>query len=92
MSFSIVGDIIVFMNSATKILQKMRNNQRDWRIDDFEVVARAYRVTLRKSGGSHVIFQHPDSVIALSVPARKTIKPVYVLKFLELISEIERGA
>lgn len=70
----------------------MRNNPRDWHIDDFEIVARAYGITVRKSGGSHVIFQHPDSIIALSVPARKPIKPVYVHKFLELINEIESGA
>jgi predicted RNA binding protein YcfA (HicA-like mRNA interferase family) len=39
--------------------------------------------------GSHAIFQHPASAIALSVPARKPIKPVYVRKFLQLIDEIE---
>ncbi len=80
------------MSSATKILQKMRNNPRDWRIDDFEVVAQDYRITVRKSGGSHVIFQHSASAIALSVPARKPIKPVYVHKFLELIDDIESAA
>jgi hypothetical protein len=30
-----------------------------------------------KSGGSHVVFEHPDLAEALSVPARRPIKPIW---------------
>ncbi len=72
-------------------LERMRENPRDWRIAQLEVVAAAYEVNCRKPGGSHVVFEHPAIVEALSVPARRPIKPIYVARFVRLIDAVRGG-
>jgi predicted RNA binding protein YcfA (HicA-like mRNA interferase family) len=76
------------MTRADKTLEDMRANPRDWRIDTLESVAAAFGVNVRKPGGSHVVFEHPDVAEALSVPARRPIKPVYVRRFVRLIEAV----
>jgi predicted RNA binding protein YcfA (HicA-like mRNA interferase family) len=66
----------------------MRANPRDWRIGSLEAVAGAHGVNVRKPGGSHVVFEHPAVVEAVSVPARRPIKPVYVRRFVALIEAV----
>ena len=73
------------MTNAKKFLEKMRNNPRDWRIEQLETVAKYYGTNIRKSGGSHVVFDHPNWIELLCVPAHRPIKPVYIKKFLALI-------
>lgn len=63
----------------------MRNNPRDWRIEQIEAMARHAGLKVRKSGGSHVVFQRDGCPIEVTVPARKPIKAVYVMQFLEVI-------
>ena len=60
---------------------------RDWRIEKLEAVAAAYGVNVRKSGGSHVV-EHPGVAEAVSVPARRPIKPVYVRRFVAFIEAV----
>ena len=69
------------MGTVDRILDRMRNNPRDWRIDDLKTVARAYEIDWRQRGTSHVVFVRPDGA-TLPVPARRPIKPIYVKKFL----------
>ena len=69
-----------------------RNPKADWRIEQLDTVARAYEVHVRSGHGSHVIFEHPKIVRALSVPARRPIKPVYVRRFVAMIEDIEGAA
>ena len=76
------------MPSRGKLLARMRANPRDWRIEDLETLARHYGISVRKPGGSHVIFFHPASSEMLSVPARRPIKPVYVRRFVALIEHL----
>lgn len=76
------------MTRTDKTLDRMRANPRDWRIDDLESVARAFGVNIRKPGGSHVIFEHPRVVEALSVPAHRPIKPIYVKMFVRLVDAV----
>jgi hypothetical protein len=64
----------------------MKANALDWRIETLRSVADAYGVTWRQPGGSHVIFRHPRGAM-LSVPARRSIKPVYIRKFVRLVEE-----
>ncbi len=78
-------NIIYPMSKADKTLDKMRTGPRDWRIEDLEVVARRHGLTVRKLGGSHVIFQKQGVALEVSVPAHKPIKPVYVRRLIELI-------
>ncbi len=79
------------MARGDKTLAAMRNNPRDWRLANLEAVAAAAGMNVRKSGGSHVVFEHPDHGEALSVPARRPIKPVYVQRCVRFIEQV-RGA
>jgi len=75
---------------SLKLLNEMRLNPKaDWRIEQLDLVARAHEVNVRQGRGSHVVFEHPKIVLALSVPARRPIKPVYVRRFVGLIDAIE---
>jgi hypothetical protein len=76
------------MARADKTLAAMRANPRDWRIGQLEVLAARYGVNVRKPGGSHVVFEHAAVVEALSVPARRPIKPIYVQRFVRLIDMV----
>ena len=76
------------MSKAEKTLSSMRSNPRDWRIEDLETVARRYGIEVRKTGSSHVVFLHRSSEIAVTVPFKRPIKPVYIVQFLTLIDDI----
>jgi len=71
-----------------KILEKMRNNPHDWRIEQLESIAKWYDIKIRKSGGSHVVFYHPRWIELLSVPAHRPIKPIYIKKLVSLIDTL----
>ncbi len=70
------------------MLAKMRANPRDWRIDELETVARRFGIDVRKTGGSHFVFLHPDSEIAVTVPFKRPIKPIYVIQLLALLDDL----
>jgi hypothetical protein len=74
------------MPSVEKIIEKMRINPRDWRIDELKTVARAHNIDWRQRGTSHVVFVRSDGR-TLPVPAHRPIKPIYVRKFLEFIED-----
>jgi len=78
------------MTNTSKLLEKMRNNPTGWRIQQLETLAKHYEVAIRKSGGSHVVFDHPEWVELLSVPARRPIKAIYIKRFVALIETLER--
>ncbi len=77
------------MVRAAKTLEAMRDNPRDWRSAELESVAAAFGANCRKPGGSHVVFEHPSLVEALSVPAKRPIKPIYVQRFVRLMDAIQ---
>lgn len=77
------------MVSADKKLDAMRANPKaDWCIEDFETIAKAYDMRVRKSGGSHAVFSHSGSAAHITVPARRPIKPRYVREFVAMVDEI----
>jgi len=78
------------MTKADKRLAAMRDNPRDWRIEDLETIAERHGVTWDQPGTSHVTFRAPGGG-KLTVPARKPIKPVYVVQFVALIDSLEGG-
>ena len=73
------------MNTAAKLLKAMRHNPLDWRIEQLQTVARQHGVEWRHDGTSHCVFIRTD-VTTLPVPAHRPIKPIYVKKFVALIS------
>ena len=66
------------MTKISKLLEKIRHNPRDWRIQELEMIARYYGINVRKSGGSHVVFDHPKWVELLSIPAHRPITQIYI--------------
>ncbi|MEZ4662722.1 MAG: hypothetical protein R2911_34675 [Caldilineaceae bacterium] len=74
------------MGKADRLLEKMRQNPRDWRIDNLKTVAQAYQIDWRQRGTSHVVFVRSDGQ-TLPVPARRPIKPIYIRKFVEFVME-----
>ena len=77
------------MAKLDKILEKMRKNPLNWRIEQVEIIARSYQIAIRKTGGSHVVLDHPDLVELFTIPAHKPIKPVYIKKFVKLIELLQ---
>lgn len=75
------------MASAAKLLEKMRVNPRDWRIEDLKVVAKKFSIEYRQQGTSHVVFRHPVFGL-LTVPSARPIKPVYIRQF---VAFVDRG-
>ena len=73
------------MNTAAKLLKAMRHNPLDWRIEQLQTVARQHGVEWRRDGTSHCVFVRTDGT-TLPVPAHRPIKPIYVKKFVALIS------
>jgi hypothetical protein len=79
------------MTKAEKLLEKMRRNPRDWRIEDLESLAARHGLEVRKPGGSHAIFFHKPTGQQLSVPTKRPIKPIYVTAFIALLDDIGDG-
>lgn len=76
------------MGNAAKILQRMRTNSRDWRIEDLKVVADRFSIDYRQHSTSHVVFRHPVAAL-LTVPSARPIKPVNIRRFVALIDLVE---
>ena len=72
------------MSKIEKILQKMRLNPRDWRIEDIKTIAKRYKIDHRQPGTSHVTFRFANGE-KLTVPAHKPVKPIYIQKFVDLL-------
>lgn len=77
------------MNTTAKLLESMRQNPFDWRIEQLQTVAKKLGMACRCEGGSHHVFSHPAVTEVLSVPARRPIKPTYVRQFVALIDKVK---
>lgn len=75
------------MGKYEKLLERMRNNPRDWRIEDLKTIADRHNVVHRQPGSSHVTFRFPHQK-KLTVPSHKPIKPIYVQQFIALLDEL----
>jgi predicted RNA binding protein YcfA (HicA-like mRNA interferase family) len=71
-----------------KLIEKMRANPRDWRIETLEGIAKRCGMGVRKTGGSHFVFMHADSELAVTIPFKRPIKPVYITQFVALLDDI----
>ncbi len=75
------------MSRADKILEKMRVNPLDWRIDSLKTVARAHNIDWRQPGTSHVTFRNPNGT-KITVPDHRPIKPIYIKKFVDFVDRV----
>lgn len=80
------------MSKSEKLLSKMRNNQKNWRIDDLRKVFNQYGfIEGSSNGGSHISFSHPNLEEILTVPVHKPIKAIYVKQLIEKIDYLEEN-
>jgi len=73
-----------------KKLAAMRENPRDWSLDDLQSVSARIGIDCRKPGGSHVTFSHPAIEEIVTVPAARPVKPFYVRQLLKMIDQVEQ--
>ena len=72
------------MTAYEKTLARMRNNPRDWRIEDLKSMAKRLGIEVRHDGGSHHVFSLAGAAADVCVPAHRPIKPIYIRHFLSL--------
>lgn len=73
-----------------KALKAMRNNPRDWTIQDAQTVAKPFNITVASpTRGSHFKVSHPNLETMLTIPAKQPIKPIYIRQFLNIIDSIK---
>lgn len=65
-----------------KLIAKMRNNPRDWSIEDIKIIADRYDMQYRQPGTSHITFRTHTGE-KLTIPAHKPIKPIYIKQFID---------
>jgi hypothetical protein len=77
------------MAQGEKLLERMRANPRDWRIEDVKTLCAAFGLHLdAPPGGSHYGIKHPGQPHRLTVPFRRPIKPVYVRKLVRYVDAV----
>lgn len=77
------------MSTHEKTLSRMRNNPRDWRIDNLQSVANRFGIDWRNEGGSHHVFSFLEVEEDECIPAHRPIKPVYVRQFVALVDKVK---
>lgn len=77
------------MARGDKLLERMRQNPRDWRIDDVTALCSAFGLDLdRLSGGSHYGVSDPSQQRHLTVPFARPIKPVYIRQLVRFVDDV----
>ena len=74
---------------GSKLLERMRRNPKDWRIEDVTALCDAFGATCtppRK--GSHYKIKHQGQTEILTIPARRPIKPVYIADLVRFIDQV----
>lgn len=80
------------MARGEKLLEQMRGNPRDWRIEDVCTVCAAFGIACtppRK--GSHYKVKHESQAEMLTIPARRPIKPFYIealVRFADAVRDV----
>ncbi|RZM34799.1 MAG: type II toxin-antitoxin system HicA family toxin [Sphingomonas sp.] len=81
------------MSRAEKLLDRMRENPRDWRIADVVAVCDAAGVACTPPRtGSHYKVKHPDQIEILTIPAHRPIKPIYIRTLVQFIDRVKGAA
>jgi len=86
--FDTILSIIVGVGKAEKLLAKMRNNPRDWVLNDVNTVCSQFGLEIRTGKGSHHVVSHSSVATMVTIPAHRPIKPIYIKKLVELIDRV----
>jgi hypothetical protein len=72
-----------------KTIERMRANPRgDWRISDVEKACREGGVScMRPTGGSHYKVGNAGGGRRFTIPARRPIKAIYIMKLVQFLDE-----
>ncbi len=77
------------MARRDKLLDRMRHNPRDWRIDDVKTLCAAFDVDLDSPpGGSHYGASDPTQAYVITVPFARPIKAVYIRKLVRFVDAV----
>jgi len=80
------------VGSDDKLLARMRNNPRDWRIEDVLALCRANGIECSPPrSGSHFKVKHASMAEILTVPAHRPIKPVYIRELLRFVDRVREA-
>ncbi len=72
-----------------KLLEQMRANPRDWRIEDVTTLCAAFALDLDSPpGGSHYGIKHSSQPDRLTIPFKRPIKPVYIRKLVRYVDAV----
>ena len=77
------------MANAEKLLERMRSNPRDWRVEDVVSVCNGFDIACtapRK--GSHYKVKHESMAEILTIPAHRPIKPVSIRELVRFIDTV----
>lgn len=77
------------MSRGDKLLERMRANPRDWRIQDVITLCEAETIACTPpSGGSHYKVKHVAVERILTIPSRRPIKPGYIRDIVAFVDEV----
>lgn len=74
---------------SSKMLERMRENRKDWRIEQVETLCRQVGLCCRppKTGSHYKITSAVATNGILTIPANRPIKPVYIKLLIELADQ-----
>ena len=74
------------MTRGEKLLERMRGNPRDWRIDDVKTLCAAFEIDIhRPPRGSHYGVSDPAGKRHLTVPFARPIKAIYIRQLVRFV-------
>ena len=77
------------MARGAKLLEKMRNNPRDWRIGDVGTLCRAFDIDFDSPpGGSHFGVSDPTQAQHVTIPFARPIKSVYIKQLVGFVDAV----
>jgi len=75
-----------------KLLDRMRRNPADWRIEDVKALCDSFGIDLdRRPNGSHYGISDPSQSLHVTVPFARPIKRVYIRQLVRFVDGVRRA-